>query len=488
MKKKVATIWDKLAIKLRCYLNPEQLVVLLTAIIIIILLFIPPIAGDADNGTFVQTLHGNGLYQLHNYHYYVYDYVSLKYGIMQYFNSYQHPLFSTSSIFIQIAILLNKLFYSTKIFDIRFLGLTYSLFYLGAIYLLTKAFTSRRRTPRDYVIALIIWFIFGDSALILFFNSFYIEPVQLITILYAFASYALIARHYYHHTWPIMTLYILAMLGFIEDKQQNTFFVVGWVIATLAMLAITHTRLQKVSVVLMVTLIVGAGVVSNCFVSTKYTDQDKYQSMTCGVLAMASNPEKTLAEGGISPQFSLLKNDPYSKTYTALKVNSKEMKEKFLGKYNYFWIASYYLQHWSQFEMLLNTATKNALNIQMKGLGNYQKAKGIKPTRQNHFNMLFLLMMNAFFPRKFMFYVVLLLVDLGIYIYVAYRGLRERKGEPIMRSAMVVNLIIILIGTFFGTVIGGGDADLANQLFMVPVSLFLLIFIFIIDLVRKQLW
>ena len=70
----------------------------------------------------------------------------------------------------------------------------------------------------------------------------------------------------------------------------------------------------------------------------------------------------------------------------------------------------------------------------------------------------------------------------------AYRGLRERKGEPIMRSAMVVNLIIILIGTFFGTVIGGGDADLANQLFMVPVSLFLLIFIFIIDLVRKQLW
>lgn len=191
---------------------------LLTAIIIIILLFIPPIAGDADNETFVQTLHGNGLYQLHNYHYYVYDYVSLKYGIMQYFNSYQHPLFSTSSIFIQIAILLNKLFYSTKIFDIRFLGLTYSLFYLGTIYLLTKAFTSRRRTPRDYVIALIIWFIFGDSALILFFNSFYIEPVKLITILYAFASYALIARHYYHHTWPIMTLYILAMLGFIEDK------------------------------------------------------------------------------------------------------------------------------------------------------------------------------------------------------------------------------------------------------------------------------
>lgn len=37
MKKKVATIWDKLAIKLRCYLNPEQLVVLLTVIIIIIL-------------------------------------------------------------------------------------------------------------------------------------------------------------------------------------------------------------------------------------------------------------------------------------------------------------------------------------------------------------------------------------------------------------------------------------------------------------------
>ena len=488
MKRKLATRWNKLALKLRQYVTPSQLVLLMTAIVMIILLFVPPISGDADNGTFLTTLHGNGLYQLHNYHYYYFDYISLKYGIMQYFNSYHHPLITTSSIFIQIAIALNKLLYSTKIFDLRFLGLTYGIFYLGALYLLTKAFVSHRKTPRDYVIALLIWFIFADSSFIMFFNSFYLEATQYITILYAVASYALISRHYYRYSEPMIIIYLLAMIGFICDKQQNTIFVVGWLFTMVGMFAIAHRRLQKFAIVLMMLVIVGVGIVSNCFVSIKYTDQNKFQSMTCGVLAMTNNPEKTLAEGGISPQFSLLRNDPYGKTYTALKVNSPEMKKNFLDKYNYFWVTSFYIQHWPQFENILNTAAKDSLNTQMKGLGNSQKAKGIPPKHQNHFDELFVLIMKAFFPKKFMFYALLLLVDLGIYIYVAFKGLREHKGEPIMRAMMVINLIDILIGTFFSTVIGGGDADMANQLFMVPVTLFLLLFIFIIDLLRKQLW
>lgn len=57
-----------------------------------------------------------------------------------------------------------------------------------------------------------------------------------------------------------------------------------------------------------------------------------------------------------------------------------------------------------------------------------------------------------------------------------------------MRCMMVMNLIVIMVGTFFGTIIGGGDADLAQQLFMVPICLYLLILIFTVDILHKKLW
>lgn len=361
---------------MRKYSTPAQLTVFLSAITITFLLFVPPVNGDADNGTFFITLHGNGLYQLPNYPYIAYSHIALKYGIMQYFNSYPHPIVSTTTFFVQIAIALNKLFYSTKIFDIRFLGLTYFMFYLGALYLLTNAFTSKQKTSRDYAIALVIWFIFSDSSLTLFFNSFYLEPVHLITMLYAVGAYGLIAQRYYWRLWPMLIVYFVAVFGFIATKQQNTFFVAGWLLTAFGMFALTKTRVQKLAVAVTMVLIVGAGLFSNYCVSTKYNDENKYQSMTCGIWAESNNPEKALADGGISPQFALLRDDPYFKTYTALDVHSKYMKDNFLNKYNYLWITSYYVSHWSQFNQLLNAAAANAQNMQMYGLGNYPPHSG----------------------------------------------------------------------------------------------------------------
>ncbi|WP_412989475.1 hypothetical protein ACLJJ6_00225 [Pediococcus siamensis] len=184
-------------IKIKDYISPATLAVVLVAIISGLLLFVPPIHGLADNGDFYRALLSNGLYRLPHPHNQYINYVIPKFGIMKYFNENNVAVFSSQAIFIKIAVFFNKLFYSRNIFDIRFLGLTYYIFYLGAIYLLTKSLVYPYRKARSYFVALIVTFVFADSSFTLYFNSFFAEPGMLIAMLYAFGALMAIGRHCY---------------------------------------------------------------------------------------------------------------------------------------------------------------------------------------------------------------------------------------------------------------------------------------------------
>ena len=112
------------------------------------------------------------------------------------------------------AVLLNKLFYSKTVFDIRFMGLVYYVFYLGAIYLLTLAVTnSNRRKSVDYVIALIVVFMFADSSLTLYFNSFFAEPVMIIAMMYITASLLLLMKKHFARSWYILAVYFFVIIS-----------------------------------------------------------------------------------------------------------------------------------------------------------------------------------------------------------------------------------------------------------------------------------
>lgn len=152
--------------KFRKNISPPLLACVLVAVIVGYLLFVSPINGYADNGDFARVIYINGIYPLDTKNYQYTTYLTQHYGLFKYYNEHIAMLFSSQGIFVKTAVLLNKLFYSKTVFDIRFMGLVYYVFYLGAIYLLTLAVTnSNRRKNVDYVIALIVVFMFADSSL-----------------------------------------------------------------------------------------------------------------------------------------------------------------------------------------------------------------------------------------------------------------------------------------------------------------------------------
>jgi len=212
------------ATKFERLMPPPLLATLLCAILAGVLIFVPPINGLADNGDFYRAMYSNGIYKLLGTHYNYFDFVTQKYGLMKYYNEYSSVNFSSQPLFVKLAIGLNKLFYSKTVFDIRFMGLVNYVFYLGSIYLVTDAFTYPAKRWRNYLIALLVVFVFGDSSFTLYFNSFFAEPQMLSMTLYSFAAILLLARHRYRHRWPLIILVLKYLLLVIKNLITGSGF------------------------------------------------------------------------------------------------------------------------------------------------------------------------------------------------------------------------------------------------------------------------
>lgn len=123
-------------------LSPAFITAVGVLLITIIALFTAPYVGMADNGDFFRSIYSNGIYfNLPDYDEQYFGYFVKQYGIFQYFNENGATLFSSQSLFIKLAIGLNKLFFSSEVFDIRFQAVIYTILYVAAIYLLIEAVT-----------------------------------------------------------------------------------------------------------------------------------------------------------------------------------------------------------------------------------------------------------------------------------------------------------------------------------------------------------
>lgn len=475
--------------KFRKNISPPLLACVLAAVIVGYLLFVSPINGYADNGDFARVIYINGIYPLDikNYHYTTY--LTQHYGLFKYYNEHTAMLFSSQGIFVKLAILLNKLFYSKTIFDIRFMGLVYYVFYLGAIYLLTLALTnSKKRENVDYVIALIIVFVFSDSSLTLYFNSFFAEPIMIISMMYITSPLLLLMKRYFTHDWCMLAVYFLASVALITVKQQNAPLALSLVVVTIGIYFVYRNKLYRLLIPISCLILLGSGIATYVMITDQFSNINSYQSMTRGVMLKEQDPGNSLEKGGISRQYGLLKGDIYTQTYAATSIKSKNITKDFIPKYNFAWILKYYLTHEQQFNEMLDVAARDGYLVQIKAVGDFTKKSGAKPHQQVQYFTLYGAMMKAFFPKKFAFYMTLCVVLVALYIVIFVISVKSNEMESAIKVFMVIGYTTMVIGTFITAVVGDGDADLAKHLLIVPLSLNLIFLQIISDVLHHNFW
>lgn len=472
------------------HVSPAWVAVLLTILIVFPYLFLNPIHGYADNGDFWRAIYPNGIYPFAakdrtDY----FNFVTPHYHIMQYFNENKMEVYSSQTLFIQVALFLNRLFYSKTIFDLRFLSGIYFLLFLGAIYLLTVALTHPLRRVRSYLIALMVVFVFADSAYTLYFNSFFAEPVSYLGMLYAVAAWLLLARKTYRWRWPLLLTYFVSTVMFIASKQQNAPIALSFMLVAVGALFLPNFKKHWVALLSGMAVILISGVVTFALISKLFGDVNVFQAFSYGVLVETDDPTKAITKDGLDGQYALMRNEPYNPPSYAPVLPSDAYIEKHLTtRLSTAWVVKYYLKHPMQLVKLMDVAGKNLMVVQLRAVGDYTKSSGAKPLQQSHYFTGWSLLAETFYPRKFAFNVMLALVYIMVFAVGFYADLKRGLAEGPMRFFLILGLLSILIFVPPVSVIGSGISDLAKHLFAVPVTVSLLLVILIADGLSGRLW
>jgi hypothetical protein len=435
------------------------------AILILCLILIPPVLGLADSGDFGRVLGVTGLKVLDP---------SESYDELYFHYAHQHfgyggytlgGYISTHIILVAIAGIIGRVI-NGEVFDIRILGVCYSVLFVAAITLLVRnapVASSRRSTMIvSIVMALTLLFVFGDIGYLTYFQSFFGEPYALVGMLLMVAAAVALASAE-KPSGKLLTLFVVAALAVATSKIQNAplgfaFALLAWRMYGLR----TDFRWRRQVGVGVGVLVLGSALMI-VVAPDRLKNTNLYQSIFYGVLKDSPNVARDMKELGIPEKYAVLAGTNYFQKDTAIPQKDPVLRQEVLEKLSHKDIALYYLRHPTRFIQKLDHAAANAMFIRPYYLGNYDQSAGKPPGAIAYKFSGWSEWKLKHMPRQLGGYISLYMV------YLATLGLLWWR-RPSRRLRLVVETlaVIALAGVFSCIVplIGDGEADLGKHLFM----------------------
>ncbi|MBP1991832.1 glycan biosynthesis hexose transferase WsfD [Paenibacillus eucommiae] len=470
------------------YISPSMFAAIGVLLITGFALFVPPYVGMADNGDFFRIIYSNGLYfNEPDYDNLRFGYFVKQYGIFQYFNENPTVVVSSQSLFIKAAIFLNKLLFSSVVFDIRFQAMMFTLLLVIAVYLLIEAVTWKVPKKRGYVIAAVAIFIFGDTAYTAYFNSFYGESIVYIMVLLMAASWLLMYRNRYND-YVMLGVFVISTLVLTMSKQQNAPVGIIAALMGLALIFIRKGKSYRLWTSFSLVLLFLSGIVAYTMISKEFVYINQYHAMTRGVLMQSANPEDAMKSFDINEQYAILKGAIYYEPFSTVDVNSKKLEEHFYSKYSFTSILAYYLVHPDQLGSIFQIAAKNSFTIRPDAMGNYEAIAGKEFGEHTGFFSIYSWFKQAATPKTLGFIVIWSLIVAGLYTPSFLRAVREKNPRRVQRLILLVTMILTGISGIIVSIIGAGDADLAKHLFLFTLAFDVVSFLTFADIVSRRLF
>ncbi len=432
--------------------------VLMAAVIITIVLFVPPYIGMEDNGDYARVTYSQGLYDLPENNDLLYNGYFIKdYGIMQHYNEYENTVYSSQFIFIKPAIWLDKLLTGNDdIFDLRYLGLIMTIYFLFVLYFFVDYLSHRLTIVSSLLIAAMCIFVFVDTGYTAYFNSFFAEPLAYISLL-ACITCALLYSGDRYDKYLLLGGFLLNGMILTFSKQQ--FAPIGALLGIICLFFYLKAkgRLYKWMIAISSALLLVTGVFTYLLISNEFTHINLFHSMTRGVLMTSEDPPETLESFDIDSQYELLNKNIYFDKYPVVDPDDEMLEENFYSHYSIMSIVKYYATHPAAFMEMLELAAKNAYRIR-PDLGNYEYATGYPAnTTAETFSVYSSIKLN-YAPKTIGFIIIWAIVALAL--------LYKRR----LKQIIVCGLILIGISQIIVPIIGAGDADLAKHMFLFNVS------------------
>ncbi|MBP1039475.1 hypothetical protein I6N95_00505 [Vagococcus sp. BWB3-3] len=471
---------------IKTYLSPAWLSVILIGLITSWVLFVLPANGVANNGDFNKWFEAAGLYPLQGFTEDGSGYFTRQYGILQYYNPDSSTWLSSQSAFLAVALFLNKLFYSHVIFDMRFLGGLYLLYYLGAIYLLTSSITGKGRQRSDYLLALLVVFILGDTSYTLYFHSFYVLALVLITTVYLFA----LSIAFYRRLYPtkfMLSLFLVNAFLLITLHQQFLYMVL-FLLAWLVLISFTSRLFSTKMFALFgtFTILLGASITFS-FINLGNRNYQHFQAFSQGLMK-STTQDIDLEHQQLNSQYALVAGEDYFAEYLPIDVDGNEIFTDFYQPLDQFWLLTYYLEHPVHLVSLMKTAMPQVSQVQDPNLGNLEKSQGEPAGTKSHFFNGYQTLRSAYFPKTFGFYLVFSFIILILYVPLIVKSWRQHNRWRMLPAIFILSFLMMTYLNYLTAIINYGIVGITLRLFIIPLIFDLILIFTLAELLHRNLW
>lgn len=249
----------------------------------------------------------------------------------------------------------------------------YNIFWLAVIYAAMFAFgvfhlIFRGRTwQQQLLIFICIAFFFCDAGYILYFNSFYGEALQYVTLFILFGLLLHLIK--FPKNYVRLSCFYAVLYLFAGSKLLNVPYAI---IIALSMLLLTlreKSQRFKYFIMLMTVLSIGLSIGLYTNIPTWMRRDTDYQSVFYGILKQSKTPERDLEALGLNPEYAVLKNTTAYRLEYPIDIKSTAFEEGFYNRISKGKILAFYLRHPLRFIQKLAIAVENSGEIRPSYLG-----------------------------------------------------------------------------------------------------------------------
>ena len=415
-------------------------------VIAAVLLLTPQSVGVADDGSLSDVMKRAGLkcrkMDL--------EYPTGAYFVRQYlYAAPEGTRVSLLFLMIRWAEAIDSFFTGDNLFDIHFLAALYLVFYLPAVWLATTELIRRVHYASEaLVIALLGIFLFGDGAILCYFNSLYPESCWIILLLYIFGlCLAMQSGDRVTREAALIGLGAVGVLiAFVES--HCVVITIGVVIFVVRQIMIRGTEFQTRVIAAAEAFVLALSVFMGARQGfSRFTVESKFNAMTTGVLLESKNPAETLEEFGIDGRFEVLTDTSVYQDYPVTRTDNRELKKDFLDQYTVADIGFYYLRHPLQMFSLLSLGVRSSFQMNRTYVGNFERSAGLPERARNVLFTVFSTFTGTTAPRT-----IGLLVILAVLYAFQFRRTRQRRGRQQTERSRIAALDTFFLA--FGLAVG----------------------------------
>ncbi|WP_310552119.1 glycan biosynthesis hexose transferase WsfD [Paenibacillus glufosinatiresistens] len=462
---------------------PALLTVIIAGGILIGLVLVGRFLGVADNGDFARMMNTVGL------NYYAEESYSDR------FFHYSHSRFAYDRIFsgfypssqILVILLPRLLFwpFQTHYFDIRLVGVVYSLLLTTATWILVRE-ASKRSALTGLLTGAALLFVFYDIGYTAYFNSLFGEPVSMTFLLLTFAFGIRLTAAERPSNFNLSMFFISACM-MIASKIQNAPLGLAFALIFLRIIGLkSKDKGWKKRCLVFAVSTLALSVILYAGAPKELKRINIYQTVFFGVLNGSDNIKGDLHDLGLPEKLSVLAGTNYFQTDTVIKQDDPSLNADFYNRISHGDIALFYIKHPHRLYENMKYAANNAFSIRPYYLGNYEKGEGKTSGSVSYLYSGWSEFKNGYVPHTIMFLGVFYLLYCAIWVweYIRTSSIKYRTALELMALLGLIGLFSFLV-----PILGDGRADIGKHLFLFNVSFDLMMLAILIWLVHKfQAW